>query len=420
MACVTKRRGKWAVDWRDGAGARRARFFKTRGAAEDFLAKAIPESRQMVRPVVDPNLTVTAYAEHWGTQLAAMVQGATLKPRTLESYADQLRLHILPALGSERVRNLHRARVRVFLVAKLAAGLAPRSVGVIYGTLRAMLSSAVDDGVLVANPAARLGRKLRLAASSARRQEEIKAMARPQLRRFLMAAWTHERRFYAFFLLLARTGMRLGEALGLQWPDLDLPAREVRVARAVSDDGQRIDTPKSGHGRTVDLSQQLVATLRRLHVGQKAEALRRGSPAPSWVFPSTRGTPLDPANVRKAFARTLKKAELPAHFTPHSLRHTFASILLAEGKSPAYVQAQLGHASITLTVDTYGKWLPKGDKAAVDSLDDAPAKRSGDRVVTFGGGSGESAAQLSDFESGPPRNRTANPLIKSQLLCQLS
>jgi integrase len=128
---------------------------------------------------------------------------------------------------------------------------------------------------------------------------------------------------------------------------------------------------------------------------------------------STAGTTLDAANVRKAFARALKKAELPAHFTPHSLRHTFASILLAEGKSPAYVQAQLGHASITLTVDTYGRWLPKGDKAAVDSLDDAPAKRSGDQVVTFGDKGGESAAQLPDLESGPPRNRTANPLIKS-------
>ena len=63
-------------------------------------------------------------------------------------------------------------------------------------------------------------------------------------------------------------------------------------------------------------------------------------------------------------------AELPLHFTPHWLRHTYASILLAEGKSSVYVQTQLGHASIALTVDTYGKWLPKGDTSAVDSLDE--------------------------------------------------
>ncbi len=63
------------------------------------------------------------------------------------------------------------------------------------------------------------------------------------------------------------------------------------------------------------------------------------------------------------------------------MRHTFASILIAEGKSPAFVQAQLSHRRITLTVDTYGKWLPKGDKAAIDSLDDY-----GDNTDREGGG----------------------------------
>ena len=67
--------------------------------------------------------------------------------------------------------------------------------------------------------------------------------------------------------------------------------------------------------------------------------------------------------------RVLKKAELPGHFTPHCLRHTYASLLLQQGESIVYVQRQLGHSSIQLTVDTYGKWLPMGNKAAVDRLD---------------------------------------------------
>src|SRR5882724_4445523 len=101
--------------------------------------------------------------------------------------------------------------------------------------------------------------------------------------------------------------------------------REARIVRALADDGDRIDTPKSGHGRTVDLSHQLVAALRRLHVERKAEALRRGwREVPPWVFTSTTGTMLDAANVRHAFARVLKKAALPLHFTPHCLRHTYA------------------------------------------------------------------------------------------------
>jgi len=76
-------------------------------------------------------------------------------------------------------------------------------------------------------------------------------------------------------------------------------------------------------------------------------------------------------NIRRAFLRTLKKAELSLHFTPHCLRHTFASLLLQQGESPAYVQRMLGHSSIRLTVDLYGKWLPMGNRAAVDRLDEA-------------------------------------------------
>jgi integrase len=80
--------------------------------------------------------------------------------------------------------------------------------------------------------------------------------------------------------------------------------------------------------------------------------------------------------VRRVFVRLLKRAKLPLHFSPHSLRHTFASLLLQQGESPVYVQRQLGHASIKHTVDTHGKWLPMGNKAAVDRLDDGSGSKA--------------------------------------------
>ena len=178
---------------------------------------------------------------------------------------------------------------------------------------------------------------------------------------------------------MARTGIRLGEALALQWEDLHFRAREIRVARGFS--RGRLDTPKSRHGRTVDMSQQLARTLLRLQIERKTETLRRGWPAlPPWVFCTKRRTPLDITNADKAFKRVLKDAELALHFTPHCLRHTFASLLLQQGESPTYVQRQLGHASIQLTVDTYGRWLPMGNKAAVDRLDDATPGASGSKL----------------------------------------
>jgi Site-specific recombinase XerD len=73
----------------------------------------------------------------------------------------------------------------------------------------------------------------------------------------------------------------------------------------------------------------------------------------------THALPVDPANVRRSMQRILKEAHLPVHFTSHCLRHTYSSILLAEGTPTPYVQEQLGHASIELTVSTYGRWLKK-------------------------------------------------------------
>ena len=94
---------------------------------------------------------------------------------------------------------------------------------------------------------------------------------------------------------------------------------------------------------------------------------------PRPIFPSSTGTYAHPANVRRAFYRVVKKAGLP-HFSPHCLRHTFASLYLTEAPSPDvyYLSRMLGHASIQETVDTYGRWLPANRKGALDVLDDAP------------------------------------------------
>jgi integrase len=163
----------------------------------------------------------------------------------------------------------------------------------------------------------------------------------------------------------------------LQWQDVDLINKEVRVARAIS--GGRIELPKGRKARTVDVSLALRDILRRHDAGSQAAGLACGRERPTWVFPSLEGTPLDRANVEKAFKRALEAANLPLHFTPDRLRHTFASLLPADGVSPAYVQEQLGHSSIKLTVDTYGRWLRKKAPGAVDRLDEPSPTESGSK-----------------------------------------
>lgn len=189
--------------------------------------------------------------------------------------------------------------------------------------------------------------------SKSTRQEEIKALTKAQRQQFLETAYREAPRYYPLFFALAGTGMRLGEALALQPQDLDASTKTIRISRAFSEDGI-LDTPKSGHGRTVEMSESLTQTLLKQELLRRQEKLKYAwTELPPWLFVTKAGTPLDPANVRRAMQSLLKKAKLPLHFTPHCLRHTYASILLAEGVRPVYVQEQLGHATIELTVSTY-------------------------------------------------------------------
>jgi integrase len=376
MASIQKRRGRYMVNYRDALGRQRQPSFRTRREAEQFLATVLQSRQQRVTPAVDPEIKVEPYSVRWLTLVTP-----TLKPSTVGNYSQRLRVHIVPAFGPIKVRQLQRGQIKTLLAEKLASGLAVDSVRLIHATIRAMLNAAVDDGVILANPANKLGKILRLVRSKSARQEEIKALDRAQVTVFLATTLETTPRLYPLFLTLARTGLRIGEALALQWSDLDFKGREIRVQRAVTNDGT-IGTPKSGHGRTVDMSTSLRDVLQR-HQAKLAAAwleqkpkrddagneLPKG-PMPLWTFPSDVWTPMDHANVGKAFKRVLKDAGLPLHHSPHDLRHTFASLLLQQGESVQYVQRMLGHASITLTVDTYGKWLPMGNKAAVDRLDD--------------------------------------------------
>jgi integrase len=230
----------------------------------------------------------------------------------------------------------------------------------------------------------------------------VKAFDPAQLDQLLTACRARDAALYPLLLTLARTGMRPGEAYAMRWEDVDLGRAEIRIERAVS--RGRIETPKTGHGRTVKASPVLLVVLRE-------KSLQRG--AQGLAFPSEAGTLLDHHNVAKRFKRVVRAAKLPQHHTLYCLRHTFASILLAAGVSPAYVQEQLGHASIELTVGTYGRWLRKqapGADAALDGEASMVAVANSAEVVAA---SDAASPQVVESVGDPGRARTFNPEIKS-------
>src|SRR5438128_3969744 len=190
------RPGKWLVDWRDHAGVRHNKTFDTKREAEDFYADVLKTQDVRATPAVSINISVSDYATHW----LASIRGG-VKPATMASYQAQFARYINPALGTVRVRTLQRHHIKVFYV-KLQESLSRASVKLVHATLSGMLTAAVDDGLLIANPAAALTKKLKLAKTKAQRQEHVRAMKREQRDLFLETARRGEPDFYTQTLFL--------------------------------------------------------------------------------------------------------------------------------------------------------------------------------------------------------------------------
>lgn len=289
------------------------------------------------------------------------------KPGTVAGYEAAGRLYLIPAFGDRDVRSITREDVKRLVYETLLPGRARATVRANLAPLRELFNHAVEDGVVTSNPAAHVLKRMRGERVRAARAPRFLSAA--ELRALLEACRTCEPRWYPFVLVLARTGMRLGEACALRWADVDLDAG-MAVVRAAFWRG-RLQAPKSGTGRRVDLSRQLVATLRERAASQAAEARSEGRPPSTWVFASPAGRSPDTDAFRRGPWRRLFVAAGVPYAWPHSLRHTYASLLIQHGESLAYVKAQLGHRSIATTVDVYGHLVAGANRAAVDRLDEA-------------------------------------------------
>jgi integrase len=373
-----KRRGRagWAIQYVDQKGRTRQRQFKRKQDADDFADLQRQRDRTAIGLASD--LTFEAYAKVW---LRRVLPG--IRTRTAEQYAWALEHYLIPAFGPTRLDRLQRSTIKEVISGlrregqgvRKARTLSKRTVAHIWATLRTCLGSAADDGLILQNPAARLGRLLHLAPTRAETGAKIRALDPGQLKRFLDAATLKLSRRDALLLrLLALTGMRSGEGAALQWEDIDLEARTIHVRRTIAR-GDRPGDTKTGAERTVDLSAGLTADLEAWAKDAKAAGLQAGARAP-WVFATLDGGPADPSHLRKRFARALEASGLPGTFTPHSLRHTYASQMLAAGEPLAYVQEQLGHADVRLTVHLYGRWLRKRAPGAVDRMEEKVSGKS--------------------------------------------
>jgi integrase len=340
--------GRWvaALIMDDGRRVvRRASSRKDAAAKLEQLLKVRAEGQ-----ILAADRSTAAFLTEW----LAVVRN-TVSPGTFERCEQYIRVHAIPALGRIKLGRLTPQHFQRLYQDKLAAGLSPTTVNHLHTVLHGAFTEAMRWGLISRNVVAlvRPPRKVHV---------EVVALTAEQARALLAAAAGN--RFEALLILALKTGMRRGELLALRWEDLDLDkgVLQVRGTLRRTREGLRIGTPKTpASRRKVVLSPTSQAALRRHRARQEQERQAAGD---LWqelrlVFPNRLGRPMELRDLlADVYRPLLKRAGLPP-VTFHTLRHTAATLLLAEGEHPKVVQELLGHGQVGITLDRYSHITPR-------------------------------------------------------------
>jgi len=295
---------------------------------------------------------------------------------TRRTYTSIIRKHVIPALGCVSLQRLTPAMLQHYYAAKRengslgnswlqkGASLSATTLAHHHAVIHEALEHAVKEGLVARNVSD--------AADPPRiKRGEMKTWSTEEAQRFLIA--TRESRSYALFLAAITTGMREAELLGLRWQDIDLVTGSATIQQTLHRAGA---TPVFGRPKTersrrqVALLPEFVSALRSHRIGQLAERLAAGSAYRDYglVFTVPGGAPISPSNLlKREFLPLIEAAKVPK-IRFHDLRHTHATMLLADGANPKVVSERLGHASIGITLDTYSHVLPEMQREVVAGL----------------------------------------------------
>lgn len=347
---IYRRGSRYVVTYRDATGAQRRVAARTLREARRLKAERTATATAGA-PEPDRRVVFGEYAPE-----VLRFRSRELRPHVAAEYERVTKAWLLPRFGKRKLVSLTAADVRGLVDEILGAGLSANTARNYVKPLRVVMGQALADGLVQHD----VFRGVRIATPSAETDEDelegrAKALTREQLDTFLRVV---PPRWKPFFALIATTGLRFSEAIGLRWCDVDLEGRAcVRVRQAIVEG--RVGRPKTRNSRrTVPLAPDVVRLL-RAHRDAALLADRGGGE--QLVFPSDAGTPIIPENLRR---RVLKPAAEEAGCGWagfHAFRHTCASLLIAEGRSIVQVSRWLGHATPAFTLSTYAHWLDGDD-----------------------------------------------------------
>jgi len=318
--------------------------------------------------------TLKEYIDGWrdkdGEQQTGWYQKVallSLKHSTYRSYRLIIDYHLLQAFGSKPITEITSRMISDLISKKIKEGVRSATARNIKNCLSAILRHAVNpDALISSNPARGVPIPKPEDERQSKEQDPFTWDERTKIEDTFKKEYPA---YYPFVVCGFRTGLRIGEIIGLQWQDVDFYQKLILIQRNIT--RGKTTTPKSKSSRRhVRMTSQLAEILKQHKKYMAERTLKQGwKSMPEWIFTNEDGTPLNYGNfIHRVWNRAIDRSGLRRR-TPHDMRHTYATLRLSKGDSLAEVSKEMGHSTTEITYRTYYKWLPKESRSDIDELD---------------------------------------------------
>ena len=344
-----KKTNKWEYDYKDLKGKRKIKKgFKTRDEAERALVKHYEELNKGINPINKKTNIKEA-----GELYLRLHASTNCKPSTYKTYEGYLNNIIVPFFGDLNINEISPILIKEFMKQMQDAGRANATVNKYIKFISAIYNFMIDSDITVRNPLARIKSLKEI------KNKKIRALCTEEVQALLSKTKQVYPDFFPLLFTALFTGMRQGELFALTWDSINWITKKITIDKNYTHG--TLGTPKTGKIRVIDMSDELAKVLREWRM-----ACPKGEN--NLVFPNNEGNYQSAENMMKRrFLPALNRAGID-RIRFHDLRHTYASLLLANGAPMKYVQHQLGHSSITMTMDLYTHLLPEVNDKCVNLL----------------------------------------------------
>ena len=302
-------------------------------------------------------MTLGSWIDQWLNNYLPNIESTTR-----DSYEEKIRNHIKPSLGSIPLKILNANMIQTWIKGMIQKGLSPKTIRNTYNILNPAIKKAVLLRMIPHNPSEGV-------VLPKLQKPKVEVYTEAESKQVLSAAKGTD--LYLFVLLSLSLGTRRGELGALKWENIDFDKGTIKVCESRVHANKTVieKDPKSEAGkRTITVGSDVMSELRKAKKAYDEKAKEPWFRDLGYVICKKDGTPYRPDSLTQKWERFTERNNLP-HIKLHGLRHTNATALIAAGISPKVVQQRLGHADVSITLNTYTHVLPSMDKEAAQKLD---------------------------------------------------